>query len=299
MPVVAVVNRKGGSGKSTLSTHLAAYCAHSGMPVMLGDVDRQQSTQAWLRLRSQQNVKSKADIVGWAVDARSVLRRPVGVNHVILDTPGGLTGFELARVAVFADAILMPVCNSVFDRESAADCYAELLTMPRIASGRCKVAAVGMRVDVRSRGEDMLRAWAQQHNIHFLGALRESQRYVRSVEQGLTLFDSPPSRVSSDLAQWQPILQWLQPVFYPPEAPSTSMRPIDQMAAPLRSAASPSTHMSALSHLPHADPLAGLPSSPLRAATPSAPLMHGRHTGMGDRVGGWLSTLGLSRLLQR
>ena len=54
MPVVAIVNRKGGSGKSTLATHLAAYCANQGLPVMLGDVDRQQSTQAWLKLRQQQ-----------------------------------------------------------------------------------------------------------------------------------------------------------------------------------------------------------------------------------------------------
>ena len=51
MPVIAVVNRKGGSGKSTLATHLAAYCANAGIAVMLGDVDRQQSTQTWLRLR--------------------------------------------------------------------------------------------------------------------------------------------------------------------------------------------------------------------------------------------------------
>ena len=52
MSVIAVVNRKGGSGKSTLATHLAAHFANSGVPVMLGDVDRQQSTQSWLRSRN-------------------------------------------------------------------------------------------------------------------------------------------------------------------------------------------------------------------------------------------------------
>ena len=136
MPVVAVVNRKGGSGKSTLATHLAAHCAHSGISVMLGDVDKQQSTQAWLRLRAAQPLSTPSPIVGWTVDPRSVLRAPSGVTHVILDTPGGLRGFDLARVVMFADVILMPVCNSVFDRESAADCYAELMTLPRVASGR-------------------------------------------------------------------------------------------------------------------------------------------------------------------
>src|SRR4051812_1053266 len=91
MPVIAVVNRKGGSGKSTLATHLAAWCAHAGIPVMLGDVDRQQSTQSWLRLREAQGLTpAKAPLVGWAVDPKRVMRPPAGVNHVILDTPGGL-----------------------------------------------------------------------------------------------------------------------------------------------------------------------------------------------------------------
>ena len=47
MPVIAVVNRKGGNGKSTLAAHMAAWCALQGSSVMLGDVDRQQSARAW------------------------------------------------------------------------------------------------------------------------------------------------------------------------------------------------------------------------------------------------------------
>ena len=46
MPVIAVVNPKGGSGKSTLATHLAGHGANAGLRTMLGDTDRQQSTQA-------------------------------------------------------------------------------------------------------------------------------------------------------------------------------------------------------------------------------------------------------------
>ena len=76
MPVIAVVNRKGGSGKSTLATHLAAHFANLGVPVMLGDVDRQQSTQSWLRSRSVRDLPNSAPIVGWAVDPKRVLRPP-------------------------------------------------------------------------------------------------------------------------------------------------------------------------------------------------------------------------------
>jgi chromosome partitioning protein len=211
MPVIAVVNRKGGSGKSTLATHLAAHFANAGVPVMLGDVDRQQSTQSWLRSRNLQHLPRSAPIVGWAVDPKRVLRPPAGVRHVVLDTPGGLRGFDLARVAAFADVILMPVCNSIFDRESAADCYAELKALPRIASGRCKVAAIGMRLDARTKAAEVLEAWARGLKLPFIGVLREAQAYVRCVEQGLTVFDLPAAQSQADVAQWKPIVAWLEP----------------------------------------------------------------------------------------
>jgi chromosome partitioning protein len=235
MPVIAVINRKGGSGKSTLATHLAAYCATHGMPVMLGDVDRQQSTRSWLRRREMQQTPQRSPIVSWAVDPKNVRRPPTGITRVVLDTPGGMRGFDLARVVMFADAILMPVCNSAFDRESAAECLAELMMLPRVASGRCKVAAVGMRLDARTKSAEVLQAWADQHKLPFIGVLRETQAYVRCIEQGLTLFDLPAAQVQADMAQWKPILEWLAPVLNPaePAAAVAFTRPTPKPARPV------------------------------------------------------------------
>ena len=214
MPVIAVVNRKGGSGKSTLAAHVAAWCARNGSSVMLGDVDRQQSARSWLKRRDA----ALPAIAPWAVDQKNMLRVPTGITHVVLDTPGGMHGFELARVVMFADVIVMPVCNSMFDRESAAQCHAELMAMPRVASGRCKLATVGMRIDGRTSAAKTLQAWSESLGMPFLGALRETQLYVRSLERGMTIFDLPASAAAQDLQQWQPILQWLRPTLYPPQA---------------------------------------------------------------------------------
>ena len=290
MPVVAVVNRKGGSGKTTLSTHIAAYCARSGIAVMLGDVDKQQSTQAWLRLRANHAALNRLPIVGWSVDPRSVLRSPAGVTHVVLDTPGGLRGFDLARVAMFADAILMPVCNSVFDRESAADCFAELQTLPRIASGRCKVAAVGMRLDARTKAAEVLTVWAERQKLPFIGVLRETQSYVRCVEQGLTLFDVPPSKVEADMAQWKPILEWLEPVLRP-RAPDVVVRP------PVTHVDSPSARAPSLKPM-QATVLQGHEAAGRRATTTTlSNLESADRPTVTDRVGTLLSAL--PRFLQR
>ena len=214
MPVIAVVNRKGGSGKSTFAAHVAAWCALRGHAVMLGDVDRQQSSRGWLRRRPPE----LPVISPWTLDNKNMLRVPTGITHAVLDTPGGLHGFELARIVMFADAIVMPVCPSVFDRESAAHCHAELMTLPRVAQGRCRLATVGMRVDGRTNAGAMLRNWSQSLDLPFLGVLRETQLYVRSLERGLTVFDLPPQQAAADLAQWEPIVEWMQQVLEPPQA---------------------------------------------------------------------------------
>jgi chromosome partitioning protein len=116
---------------------------------------------------------------------------------------------------MFADAIVMPVCPSMFDRESAAACHAELMTLPRTANGRCRLAVVGMRIDGRTNASQTLSDWSKGLGVPYLGALRETQLYVRSLERGLTMFDLAPSQAAADLAQWEPIIEWLRPVLQP------------------------------------------------------------------------------------
>jgi len=281
LPVVAVVNRKGGSGKSTLATHLAAYLARRGTPVMLGDVDRQQSTVPWLRRRAARALPG-APIVGWAVDPRNVRRPPTGVAHVVLDTPGGLRGFDLSRLLMHVDAVLMPVGDSAFDREAAAACLAELRAHPRVASGRVRVAAVGVRIDARTRAEQGLREWAARRELTFLGVLRTAQAYVRCVDLGLTVFDLPEPAAQLDRAQWQPVLEWLAPVFDAP-VPVPALQPLRPVTtvttARPRPVTRPSTHQD---EVPARAPSA-IPTRPMRPAVARGPWLGMR------RLLGWLA----------
>ncbi|MBL8310602.1 MAG: ParA family protein [Burkholderiales bacterium] len=206
MPTVALVSRKGGCGKSTLATNIAAYFARTGLPITLGDLDHQQSMRVWLKRRPS----AAPTIAGWVGDMQSSVRPPLGVSHLVLDTPGGLHGLALAKVAMVADVILIPVAGSVFDRESASDCWAELRTLPRVLNGRCHVAAVGMRLDRRTDAEEITSAWASSIGLTWLGSLRSSQVYVRAVENGLSIFDMPPNVTGMDIEQWQPVLDWLR-----------------------------------------------------------------------------------------
>ncbi len=204
MPVVMVANPKGGVGKSTLATNIAGYFASCGHAVMLGDIDRQQSSRLWLSLRAPM----AREIRTWEASGDgSVARPPRGTTHAVLDTPAGLHGGRFKGVVAVADKVLVPLQPSIFDIYATRDFLDKLLSHRH--AGKTKVALVGMRVDARTLAADRLREFVAGLGVPVLGELRDTQNYVQLAARGLTLFDIAPGRVQRDLDQWQPIREWL------------------------------------------------------------------------------------------
>ncbi len=262
MPIVAIINRKGGCGKSMLATHIAAYWARRGVRVMLGDIDRQQSARAWLARRPT----ATALIHPWAMDRNSVLRVPSGVTHVVIDTPGGLHGFDLAKVVMYADFVVMPVSPSVFDLSSASQCFAEISGLPRVSNGKCRVAVVGMRLEPSERAQQTLKTWAAQRNIPFLGIIHRSEHYPAAVEAGETIFDQPPGTRNQESADWQTLMEWLDP--HVCQQPMLHHAAAGKQAGPMRAPNAPS------------------PATPgtEAVATPSAPVAVSRFPNLGNEA---------------
>jgi len=204
MPVVLVANPKGGVGKSTLATNIAGYFASRGHPVMLGDIDRQQSSRVWLNLRTPQ----AREIRSWvASEDGNVVRPPRGTTHAVIDTPAGLHGARFKDVVALADKVLVPLQPSIFDIYATRDFLDKLLSHRH--ADNTEVALVGMRVDARTLAADRLREFVSGLGVPVLGELRDTQNYVQLAARGLTLFDIAPGRVQRDLEQWEPIQRWL------------------------------------------------------------------------------------------
>lgn len=277
MAVIALISRKGGSGKSTLATHIAAYFAGRNVPIVLGDVDHQQSSRTWLSRRP-----ASAPSIGlWVGDAMALSRPPAGMTNVVLDTPGGLHGFALSNVVMLADAIVIPVCSSAFDRTSSADCWEELRAHPRVKSGRCRVACIGMRLDGRTDAEKITREWAASIGLHWLGSLRSAHVYVRATENGLSLFDMPAHTTAADRSQWKPLLDWVKPYFVSDKAPVTE-KLAPQFTALVRPfATGANTQPAARSATPH---------TPL-AQRIQAPTLLNETPHMRGGLSGWFMTL--------
>lgn len=203
MPVIVVANPKGGVGKSTLATNLAGALAHRGHAVMLGDVDRQQSSRQWLKLRPPE----LPVIQGWDVKEDGLVRPPKGTTHVVLDTPAGLHGKRLDEVMKLADRIVVPLQPSLFDIQATHAFVVELLAHRR--SDKVKLGVVGMRVRDHTLAAEQLKHFLQTLKVPVLGYLRDTQNYVQLAARGLTLWDVAPSRVERDLPQWEHILKWI------------------------------------------------------------------------------------------
>ena len=90
--IVALLNQKGGVGKTTLATHIAGELAMRGLHVILLDADPQGSSLDWTQRRSQQGLPRLFSVVGLAretlhQEAPELARR---ADHVITNDSGAM-----------------------------------------------------------------------------------------------------------------------------------------------------------------------------------------------------------------
>lgn len=203
MRTVLIANPKGGSGKTTLATNLAGYFATRGRRVVLSDMDRQQSSLAWLKRRPE-----KLPLIQ-GVNGREERASDPGAEWTIIDSPAGLRGDRLSESVKRADWVLVPMQPSAFDMDATSDFLSVLSQEKAVRKERTSIAIIGMRVDIRTRSSASLQKFLQQTGFPIPTSLRDAQVYALAAEQGASLFDIRPSLVTRDLQQWASLLHWL------------------------------------------------------------------------------------------
>jgi chromosome partitioning protein len=130
--IVALLNQKGGVGKTTLALHLAGEWARRSQRVTLIDADPQGSALDWSQQRARESLPRLFGVVGLARDTlhREAPELARNVNHIVIDGPPRVAG--LMRSALLAaDVILIPVQPSPFDGWGSAEMLA-LLSEARV-----------------------------------------------------------------------------------------------------------------------------------------------------------------------
>jgi chromosome partitioning protein len=114
MDILTITSQKGGTGKSTLTAHLAVEAAHRGAgPVAVVDIDPQGSLAAWWNQRTAETPFFAAVAVARLAEHMTALQRE-RVDLVVIDTPPALLDTIHTAIGV-ADVVLIPARPSPHD----------------------------------------------------------------------------------------------------------------------------------------------------------------------------------------
>ncbi len=209
---IVVINPKGGCGKTTLSTNLAAYFAKRGPIPAVMDCDPQGSSMGWIERRPS----SKPPVHGIAAYKRTMqatrswqLRVPQETTSLIVDSPAALSHDDLREVTRDASSILVPVMPSSIDIHAASRCIADLLLVAKIDRRDRKLAVVANRTRKNTKSLDKLMRFLDSLGIPIIAVLRDSQNFVHAVEDGIGICEMTPYKVKKDIEQLDQIIQWL------------------------------------------------------------------------------------------
>lgn len=207
MPHIFVVNSKGGSGKTTLSTQLASYYAKRGDPVILADHDPQKSSCDWLAARPARC--ASIQLVSATPDQAIVTE--TDNTLVIHDMPAGWIPALNSPVFANNDAnkMLIPILPSPIDIKSGLR-FIMTLYRSGVLENKVKAALVANRARSHIRFNKILLDFLARVDLPLIGTVRDSQNYIRAIENGISIFDLPASAVKTDVEQWQSIIDWLE-----------------------------------------------------------------------------------------
>ena len=189
MSIIALVNQKGGTGKTTLATNLSYAFSDSGKVVLL-DADPQGSAWDWINSRSQQPGDLsvvKAELGRLQQQARSLARE---CNWLIIDGPPGITRVSAEAVRA-ANLVLIPSKASPFDVWAAADIVTAVKARQANTRGSPKAAFIITMTRPRTRlGRQVDQALADYDLPSLEARTTERVSYPQAAIEGLSVLET-------------------------------------------------------------------------------------------------------------
>jgi chromosome partitioning protein len=213
MTYIALLNTKGGSGKTTLATNLAAWLARDGGGTAIVDYDPQGSATNWLRRRPVDRPFIHG-IVGKSNEIRLVrvyrLAEGLGVRDVVVDTPAAVAAAQLIYFCRDIEKLVIPVTPSQIDIDVCARSVRDLHVHGGVKRGDGRLSVVANRVKRETISFRNLERFLAALDIPMVATIRDSQTYVSCASGGLGLADLPTAAQERDGGEWRSLVDWIR-----------------------------------------------------------------------------------------
>ncbi len=209
---ISIVNVKGGCGKTTMATNLAAYFANKDLKTTIIDYDPQGSIINWLGRRE----KTRSKIYSIAAYNKNPLttmswrlQPPLDTEIVITDTPAGIGKALLNKVVNHSDIILIPVMPSAIDTHAAAHLIEALLIYCKARAKGKRIGIIANRVHPNTISFQALERFIARLDIPLVARFRRLENYVHAIDLGIGIHEFPKRLVSREVEQWNKLASWL------------------------------------------------------------------------------------------
>jgi len=199
MKTLAIMSQKGGSGKTTLAVHLAAYAVGQKIKTALIDLDPQASAYKWNERRTEDDPQSpKLDAIKGTVTQLAGFLKLAEQNDlalVVIDTAPH-SNSAAAIVAQLADFVLMPCRPALFDLDALAS------TVEIVTSAETP-AAVILNAAPRGKLADEARTALEGQGITVVpSAIYQRAAYSHAVIDGRAVHEyEPEGKATEEIAR--------------------------------------------------------------------------------------------------
>lgn len=186
MTVIAVLNQKGGSGKTTIASNLAHALKQADANVLLVDADPQGSARDW----NEANGGTVLPVVGLDRETLPTDLQAIrnGYDYVVIDGAPQIAKMAVAAVKA-ADIVLIPVQPSPYDIWAAADLVDVIKARQEITDGSPKAAFVISRAIKNTRLSGEVAEALEGYGLPVLeNGTTQRVIYPGSASEGKTVF---------------------------------------------------------------------------------------------------------------
>lgn len=197
MPVIAVLNPKGGCGKTTLATNLARALHDRGAKTLLVDSDPQGSAADWHAAREDNPLPFLAYGKPENFKALPGIAQPYA--YVLIDGAAKLEGMIAAALKV-ADSVLIPVQPSPYDIWAVADLVDLIKARQEVTEGKPKAAFLISRAIKRTvLSREVHAALAEYPFPVFRSGTMQRQSYPRTAADGKSVFEDGSPEAAQEI----------------------------------------------------------------------------------------------------